>query len=126
MLERRHQELDLVRKAFGEISVGQNLEWVIIHNYTLPSGWNKSQTALLIIIRPGYPTTPPDNFYTDGDLRLSNNTQPGNTSQFQYLDKQWLQFSYHAEVWQPHPDLLLGHNLFSLLHAIQQRLKELN
>jgi len=129
MIERRKQELELVRRDYGEISVGDNLEWVLIRRYKLPPGWSKPETDILILIPSGYPMTPPDNFYADNDLRLANNGQPGNTSPNSAQgDRQWLQFSYHVETsdWKPHADLLMGHNLLTFLHGVKRRLQEAN
>ena len=129
MLERRKQEAELVKARYGEIEVGSNFEWIIIRRYPLPSGWNRSEVALLVLIRPGYPTTPPDNFFVDNDLRLVNGQVPGNASPNQtQLGRPWLQFSYHVDGagWKPHPDLLKGHNLLTFLLGAEKRLSEVN
>ena len=129
MLERRQQEIELIRREFGDISVGPNLEWIIINRYKLMPGWNKQEIPVLLIIPPGYPTTPPDNFYTDPELRVGQqNTMAGATSIATMLDKQWLQFSYHVEAtdWKPNADLLLGHNLLTFIQGVKQRLSEVN
>ena len=94
MNDRRQKEFDLVRKTYGEISVGPSQDWVVIKQYGLPPGWNKVETELLIKIPPGYPNTPLDNFYTDNDLRLESGQQPASTSPNQNIqNKHWLQFS---------------------------------
>jgi hypothetical protein len=129
MLERRQQEIELIRREFGDLTVGTNLEWVVINQYPLVPGWNKTETPVLLMIPPGYPATPPDNFYVDPDLRIGqDNTMANATSIATMLDKQWVQFSYHVEAseWKAHPDLLLGHNLLTFIHAVKQRLSEVN
>ena len=130
MIERREEELKLVEARYGNIEVGTQLEWLVINRWSLLTGWNKRETAVLIFIPPGYPVTPPDNFYTDNDLRLANSALPSNTSPNHngHLDKQWLQFSYHVEGgdWHPHADLLQGHNLLTFLAGVEKRLKEPN
>jgi hypothetical protein len=130
MIERRKREVELLRCGFGQVDVGEHLEWVIIRHYPLISGWNRSQTEVLVTIPPGYPNTPPDNFFTDNDLRLSDgNRQPENTSpNIQQLGKAWLQFSFHVQKgdWQPHMDLLNGHNLLTFMEGVRQRLLELS
>lgn len=129
MLERRKQELELARAAYGEIEFGDAFEWLLIKRFPLPPGWNKDVTALLVLIRPGYPTTPPDNFYVDNDLRLASSQAPANaTPDQQHLGKPWLQFSYHVDTaeWRPDPDLLNGHNLLTFLLGIEKRLAEGN
>lgn len=129
MLERRQQEFDLVRARYGEIEVSPNLDWLIIKQYSLGSGWNKAQTALYVPIGSGYPLTPPDNFYADNDLRLAGGTLPGSASPDQQQQgRPWLQFSYHVEAadWKPHADLLQGHNLLTFLLGVERRLSETN
>jgi len=129
MIERRKREVELVAAAYGDLECDPNLEWIIIKHWGLPSGWNKEETAVLVLIPPGYPVTPPDNFYTDNDLRLANEGQPGNTSTNQHqAGRQWLQFSYHIEGgdWQPHADPLQGHNLLTFLQGIARRLSEVS
>jgi hypothetical protein len=83
----------------------------------------------LILIPPGYPITPPDNFYTDNELRLSSGALPGNSNANTIqLERPWLQFSYHVESadWQPNSDLLQGHNLMTFLQGVAIRLSEAN
>lgn len=128
MIEHRKKEFKLIEAKYGDIEVGPQLEWLVIDQWPLPAGWNKQKTALLVFIPPGYPVTPPDNFYTDNDLLLANGATPGNTSPNQVgpLDKQWLQFSFHIENgdWHAHTDLLQGHNLFTFLNGVEKRLEE--
>jgi hypothetical protein len=129
VLERRKEELELIRSQYGDIEVDSNLGWFIIKQWNLLPGWNKKETSVLINIPPGYPVTPPDNFYVDNDLRLAGGTQPANTSLNQsHLGKQWLAFSYHVEGadWHPHADVLKGHNILTFLTGVAKRLSEAN
>jgi hypothetical protein len=129
MSERRKAEIELIRAEYGEIEVGPDLNWLIVKQWQLPSGWNKLATAVLVLVPPGYPITPPDNLYADNDLRLANEQLPSNTNlNYDHLGKQWLQFSYHVEPsdWKPHADLLKGHNLLTFLHGVGKRLAEAN
>ena len=130
MIERRKRELELVRAEYGDLEIGDKLDWVIIKKWPLPNGWNKTETSVLVLIPPGYPVTPLDNFYTDNDLRLSNGGQPGNSSvNASQLGRSWLQFSYHVEQedWKPHGDILQGHNLLTFLKiGVTRRFSEAN
>jgi len=128
MIDLRRRELELVASEYGELTHGPNHDWVILSRWHLPSGWNKPKTRLLVLIPSGYPTTPPDNFYTDADLRLSDGRQPGSTSQAQQLGDSWLQFSYHLEPgdWQARADLLAGDNILTFLVGVTARLAELD
>jgi len=129
-LERRKQELDLLRGKYGELEHGENLDWVLFKHFPMPCGWNREATELVVIIPPGYPTTPPDNFHVRNGLRIiTDGTEklPSNYSENQsVLGGNWAQFSYHAQGWNPSPDLLEGDNLLTFMLAVEQRLKELN
>jgi hypothetical protein len=113
----------------GVSCLGPNLEWFSITHWKLPPGWNKAETTVLVQIPPGYPVTPPDNFYTDNDLALANGQQPGNSSVNQLVaSKMWRMFSYHVEGrdWHPHADPLKGHNLLTFLYGVAKRLAEVS
>ena len=126
MRERRQKEIQLVKAAHPKLEVGPNLDWFILTRLVLTPGWSLDATDTLILIPPGYPTTPPDNFYTSPDLRLKNGAMPGNATPASQLGRQWLQFSYHVEDWQPHADSRQGHNLLTFLEGIRRRLSEVN
>lgn len=129
MTNRLRDEYKLVEAQYGELELGANLEWFIVKTWHLPPGWSKPVTVLLVLIPPGYPVTPPDNFYTDNELQISGGTQPGNTNPNQNLaGRQWRQFSYHIEGgdWQPHAEPLKGHNLLTFLIGVEKRLSEVS
>jgi hypothetical protein len=127
MIERRNSEFNLVTGIYGELEIATDLSWFVVKSWRLPAGWNKYETALLVQIPPGYPVTPPDNFYTDPDLLLGNGGQPGNSSAGQSLvGRQGRMFSYHVESgdWQPHAEPSKGHNLLTFLEGVIKRLLE--
>jgi len=128
VIDLRKRELELVAAEYGELDHGPNIEWLVLCRWQLPSGWNQKETRLLIIIPSGYPVTPPDNFYTDADLRLADGRQPGNTSLASHQGENWLQFSYHLESgdWRPQANLLEGDNLLTFLIGVAARLAELD
>jgi len=128
MLERRRSEMDLIRERYGEVEVAPDLTWILIRRFLLPEGWTKTQTELLVPVPPGYPTTPPDNFYTDNDLKLASGATIGNSSENAPVNGRVMrQFSFHIEAdWRPHVDLLQGHNLLTFLLGVESRMKELN
>jgi hypothetical protein len=128
VIERWKVELELVESSYGSVQTGPNVEWFIIPRWPLPRGWSKPETDLLVLIPPGYPVTPPDNFYVDGDLRVDSAGMPGSASHESQVDRQWLRFSWHVEGgdWSPHADPLRGHNLLTFLLAVKKRLSEPN
>jgi hypothetical protein len=129
MRERLHRELELVARKFGELEIGPNLDWFIVKRLPLGVGWSKNATQVVVTLPGGYPTTPPDNFHADPDLRLASGAAPGNTSPAQQaVGRTWLLFSYHVESgdWQPDPVPENGHNLLTFLEGIARRLREAN
>ena len=130
MLDRRERELELVEAQFGELERATDLSWFVIKRLPLPSGWSHAATAILILLPPGYPETPPDNFYTEPDLTLAGGAEPGNASGTLDLGGQrWRQFSWHFEdtnEWRPHAEIERGHNLLTFVLGVQQRLAEVS
>ena len=129
-LERRKQEIGLLHQRYGELEHGANLDWVLFKSFPMPPGWNREVTELLVIIPPGYPTTPPDNFYVPNGVRIMADGAerlPANYSENQsVLGGNWAQFSYHAQGWSPTSNPVDGDNLLTFMLAVEQRLKELN
>lgn len=129
MKERVRRELELVERRFGEIEVDPNLDWFVVRSVPLGQGWSKAATAVLVLLPGGYPSTPPDNFYTDADLKLATGSCPGSTSPNQTAaGRTCLQFSYHVEAsdWHPDPQPEHGHNLLTFLEGVTRRLDEAN
>lgn len=129
MLERRLKEVDLLRQRYGDLEHGPNLEWIVFKAFNLPPGWNRARIRLLLILPPGYPMTPPDNFYVELGLRLSSGVGTANYSEpVSQLGQDWGQFSYHVDVgdWKASADILAGHNLLTFTIGVEKRLSELN
>lgn len=129
MLERRLREVDLLRQRYGELDHGPNVEWIIFKQFRLPSGWNLANVRLLILIPPGYPMTPPDNFYVELGLKLSSGAAIANyTEPVSQLGQTWGQFSYHVEAggWKTSTEILDGHNLLTFMIGVEKRLTELS
>lgn len=125
MSERIKRELALVQLAYGELEIDPDFRWFVIRRWALAAGWNKQYTRLLVLIPPGYAVTAPDNFFTEPDLAVAVDGQPGSTSITQPINgHQWLQFSYHIEAvdWQPEN----GHDLLTFLSAVSRRLQEVS
>jgi hypothetical protein len=130
VLERRQKELELVEAQFGELEHAPDLSWFVIRRLSLPLGWSKAETSVLILVPPGYPETPPDNFHTVPDLTLAGGGEPGNASSIlDHAERRWRLFSWHFEdtnEWRPHAELEHGHNLLTFVLGVQQRLKEVS
>lgn len=129
MLDRRLQEIELLRKKYGPLEHGSNLEWILFKDFLLPPGWNRTTTPLLVLIPPGYPMTPPDNFYVPIGFRLASGAMPSNFNEGQsHLGQQWGQFSLHVkkEGWSPKANILEGDNLLTFMIGVERRLGEVN
>ncbi len=94
---------------------------VVIEKYPVPSGWNKSETTLLLVADIGYPNSKMDMFWTDLDLKLGGDRIPqaGEVVQ-QFLGKQWRRFSWHVQKWNPAVD-----NIVTYLGTVDARLGQL-
>jgi E2/UBC family protein E len=129
-MSRLRAEVQLLAGRYGSVnSDQQDGAWVHVPHFPLPSGWNKREVEILIDIpygNPGYPTVPPDWFWTDRDLRLSDGRNIGhffaqdnynNFTDRTYLDKGWGHFCVHLTTWRPSSGLRLreGHTLLSYL-----------
>ncbi len=129
MDERRLKEFALLEQRYEEIERGPNLDWVIIKAFRLPQSWGRDTTQILIILPPGYPITPPDNFYVDPGLRLASGGPMNNYSEgSSHLGQNWGQFSHHVDpsTWKPSADVVSGDNLLTFMLSVERRFKELN
>ena len=85
----------------------------------LPHGWNKEQVTVEFVLPIPYPNAPPDCFYADADLRLSNGSIPSNSGE-QLLDGQpRLWFSWHLSGWDP-----IRNNIHSYLRFVESRFRD--
>jgi len=125
-MERRRLELQLVAARWGELEHAADLSWFIVPRWTLPPGWSRTETPVLVFVPPGYPVTPPDCFFAAPDLRLANGAQPGNSGLQHQLGREWLWFSYHVDqsTWHPSADPASGHSLLTFLAGIDRRFGE--
>ncbi len=129
MIERRRREVELLRRKHGQVDHGPQFDWVIVRGVPLPQGYNRAATDVLIIMGPGYPNTPPDNFYVTPGLRLANGSPPSNSSpgSFSHEGTSWDMFSWHHEAgWNPATDPEDGSNLLGFMREVERRLAEVN
>ena len=126
-MERIHQELRLVEKQFGRISMADTADWFIVEEFPLAPGlYNPQPTRLLHFIGPAYPQTPPDNFLIPAGLRTVSGAMPGSGYKEgqQHFGETWGVFSWHAKSWNPAPEIIEGGNLVTFLFTVQKRLRE--
>ena len=80
---------------------------VVLQSWPVPPGYNQTETDLLLRLAPGYPDVPPDMWWCDPPLTLSDGTQPQATELTEsYLGRTWQRWSRHfqANQWQSHVD----------------------
>lgn len=129
MADRIDEELALLRQRYPNAKLGPDGRSILVEDWKLRPGWNSGQTRLLVVVPPGYPTTPPDNFYTAPELRLADGREPGNASSIvDLVGLKWRQFSYHVEAsdWRTHAVITQGHNLSTFFEGVERRLSELS
>lgn len=116
------REIDELRAKGHEIEVYEESGFIIfvMKGYTLPPGYNKASTGVLIKIPLSYPNGKLDMFWTDPDLRLQDSNGQAATSVETILGKQWLRFSWHPQKWNPGSD-----NLLTFFQFINRRLIQL-
>lgn len=125
VLSQLEAEIQLLRRRYGEIEFGENLDWLVVKEFRMPLGWSSEVIELLVLIPPGYPITPPDNFYVRNGLRTSTGAMPGNYSESQsVLGSTWAQFSFHAKDWNPSSDMETSDNLLTFMLGVERRLSE--
>lgn len=125
-MDRLETELELVRSQFGTIRVSPSLDWVVVERFAFPANrFNRSVTELLHFVKPGYPQTPPDNFFVPTGLRTASEGELGKWYHdgVSHFDRQWGQFSWHAKVWKPTAEMLEGDNLCTFLLSILRELE---
>ena len=129
---RLRAELQLLAARYGTVnSDQQDGAWVHAPHFPLPRGWNKPEVEILIDIpygNPGYPSVPPDWFWTDRNLATSDGrpishffTEASSSyTDRMYLDKGWGHFCVHLTAWRPSSGLRLqeGHTLLSYIDLI--------
>lgn len=115
-------EIDELRAEGNEIEFYEDAELIILvlKRYTLPPGYNKASTDVLIKVPLSYPNGKLDMFWTDPDLRLQDSNGQAATSVETVLGRQWLRFSWHPQKWNPGAD-----NLLTFLQFINRRLMQL-
>lgn len=133
MHERVRREIELLKGKYPDLRHGDNIEWVLIPDYSLPKDrYNKTQTKVLFIIPPGYPNTGPDNFFVDADLRLKDggmppalNPGPQSSSGTAPIPGDWAWFSWHPKdkEWRPASNLEDGDNLITFLRGVSMCLR---
>jgi hypothetical protein len=127
MLDRIAAEIAELRRRYPLIDVPPDTTYVVVRGLSLSPGWNRRATDVLVMVPPGYPATPPDNFFVPEGLRLADQRMPTNYSEgATMLNQNWGQFSFHSQEWRPMPDPCEGDGLVTYFVLIENRLTEVD
>ena len=91
------------------VSKETNMTCVLIPNYQLPEGFDRTHADLLLRLSAGYPDVPPDMWWFDPPVRSANGqTIPATDVVEQYLGRRWQRWSRHlgAGQWKSGVDTL--------------------
>jgi len=125
--DRIRAEIKMLQKQFPNLTHGEQLDWVLIPELTLPADrFNKSTTKILFLVPVGYPQTGPNDFFVDADLRLKDKSNPpafnvGSKSSAGSapIDGDWGWFSWHPQSWRPTAKIEDGDNLVGFVRSIK-------
>lgn len=113
------EHIDILRSQGFDIDVTDGPEICIItKNYAIPKIWNRDVVDLLVVAHPSYPNAKMDMFWVDPPLTLKDGTQPKSVSTVNKCGKNWQQFSWHVNTWNPAKD-----NLITYLDVVNDRLR---
>lgn len=126
MYEKVRQEIELLKTKYPNVEHGEQLNWVLIPRYILPTGrFNQKETRLLFALPVGYPQTGIDNFFVDASLRLSDGGNPpgfnmgaNSSNGTAPIQGDWAWFSWHPADWRPTATIEGGDNLLTFLRGV--------
>ena len=104
-------EAHLQTKGYDyEVLSDQGMICVLIRNFSLPPGYDRTNTDLLLRLPQGFPDAQPDMFWCDPPIRAAStgNYPQAAASIEQYMGRSWQRFSRHlaAGAWKPGIDTL--------------------
>ncbi|MCY3673669.1 MAG: multiubiquitin domain-containing protein [Paracoccaceae bacterium] len=89
-------------------SEGHGKYGLIIEGFTVPFGFNSSNTRLMVLIPVGYPATPLDMFYVDPPLSKTNGQIPGCLATEAHFGTSWQRWSRHYD-WKVGEHSIISH-----------------
>ena len=99
--------------------------WVLIHQYPIPKGYNHSETSLALRLDSGYPNVQIDMVYFFPHLSRIDGKIIGAISTQLIDGKQWQRWSRHrtkVNPWRPEIDCIATH-LGLVLHWLEREFK---
>jgi hypothetical protein len=120
--ERTLAEIHLLSTHFGEVSFEENdPSLVLIHQFPLPPGYNRTHCELVIDLGPNYPDLPPQDFYLSRGLTKNACRSSHYFTCFRgkkYCNEGLAWYSFHIKGWKINPLSLL-----SAINALYDALK---
>lgn len=89
--------------AAFEVAVESGMTCVVLNEWSLPAGFDRATTDLLVRLNPGYPDVQPDMWWFDPPVHLANGESlPATGVVEQHLGRSWQRWSRHftAGQWQ--------------------------
>ena len=131
-LQRIIQEVMLLARENGMVEYDEeDGRWVHLPDFSLPDGWDRATTGMLLVLPDGYPHIPPDGFYVDRFLRTRSGLRLDHyfedLSQYNpYAAQGWAWFCIHLKngSWRPAASIEDGDSLFTLTALIRAILTE--
>lgn len=105
--------------------------WVCVKNLPVPTRLTKNNSGvvdILLLVPPSYPQLPPDGFYCDQNLRISDHYMLGWRDKYfpelqrNLVEQGWQWFCAHAytamnaAAWRPSGNPVQGDNLMRYMH----------
>lgn len=114
----------LKSKAFNyDVQSDQGLICVVIHDFPLPVGFDRSNTDLLVRLPQGFPDAQPDMFWCEPPIKIAaTGAVPPAADQMEpFVGRTWQRFSRHLPpgAWKPGTDSL--QSFLSLVSAELRR-----
>lgn len=114
------KHVDCLRNEGYEVTIIDGPEiCIIIKNYLIPDKiWSQDKVELLVIAHPSYPNAKMDMFWVNPIITLKNKNPPQSTGLTSKCERNWQQFSWHVNSWNPATD-----NLITYLDVVNDRLR---
>lgn len=89
------------KKIAHEVLVEAGMTCVVFPKWILPRGYDRKTSDLLLRLQAGYPDVPPDMWWFDPAVRLTNGgLVPATDVTEQHLGRSWQRWSRHLEAGQ--------------------------
>jgi len=95
-----------------ETLIESNLRWLVIHDYSIPEGYNTNKASVALMLNGNYPLTQIDMIYFNPGLSKQNGNPIAALTYIVIAGQQWQRWSRHrtaANPWIPGEDNVSSH-----------------